>query len=161
MVTEFDNTDTSLDIPEHAGHIARTGNDLAVIKESATTEITGMSAQFASTLHVASILAVQVVNRTDVVEATAGDEVSGGGVGTSHDPTRSQGNGMDFVCCVGIPDDEFTVLRGGHEVPTVVRPVHGVNFGQMAPECPPWAHHNPRKGVNLGGHGADYRRERG
>jgi hypothetical protein len=66
---------------------------------------------------------------------------------------------MDFVCCVSIPDDELTVLRSRNEVPTVVRPVHGVNFGQMAPECPSWAHHNPWKWVNLSGHGTNFRRE--
>jgi hypothetical protein len=89
VVAKFYNADTRLNIPQHTGHVTRTGNDLAVIKEAATTEIAGMSAQFTSTLDIASIPAVQVVNGTDVVEATTGDEVSGGGVGTSHDPTRS------------------------------------------------------------------------
>ena len=156
VVAELHNADTSLDIPEHAGHISRTGDNLAVIEESAAAEITRMSAQFASTLDVASIFAVQVVNGTDIVETTTGDKVSGGGIGTGHNPTRSQGDGVDFVCCVGIPDDELAVLRSRDEVPTVIRPVHGVGFGQMAPECPSWAHHNPRKRVDLSGHGADF-----
>lgn len=89
MITKFYNTDARLYVPQHAGHIARAGNDLAVIKETAAAEIAGMSAQFTSTLDVASILAVQVVNGTDIVKTTAGDEVSRGGVGASHNPTRS------------------------------------------------------------------------
>jgi len=110
VVAELYNADTSLDIPEHTGHVARTGNDLTVIKESAAAEIPGVSAQFAGTLDVASILAVQVVNGTDVVETTAGDKVSRWGVCAGHDPTRSQGDGVDFVRCVRVPDDELTVL---------------------------------------------------
>jgi len=89
VVTELYNADTSLNIPEHAGHITRAGDNLTVIEESATTEITGMSAQFTGTLDVASVLAIQVVYGTNVVKTTAGDEVPGRGVGTGHDPTRS------------------------------------------------------------------------
>jgi hypothetical protein len=89
VVAELYNTDTRLYVPEHAGHVTRAGDNLTIVEESATTEITGMSAQFTSTLDVASILAIQVVDRTNIVETTAGDEVSGGGVGTGHDPTRS------------------------------------------------------------------------
>ena len=62
MVAKLYNTDARLYIPQHAGHITRAGNNLAVIEETAATEITGMSAQFASTLDIASLLAVQVVN---------------------------------------------------------------------------------------------------
>ena len=87
MVTEFYNTDTCFYIPEHAGHITRAGNDLAVIKEAATTEIAGMSAQFAGSLDVASIFAIEVVDGANVVKATTGNVVSGGRVGASHDPT--------------------------------------------------------------------------
>lgn len=67
---------------------------------------------------------------------------------------------MDFVCCVSVPDDEFAVLGSGYEVPTVISPMHGVDFGQMTPECPSRAHHNPWKWVDLSGHGADYQNDK-
>ena len=35
---------------------------------------------------------------------------------------------MDFVCGVGIPDDELSVLRSGDEMSSVRRPVHSVNL---------------------------------
>ena len=64
---------------------------------------------------------------------------------------------MDFICCVSVPDDELTVLRGGYEVSTVIGPVHGVDFGQVTPECPPWAHYDSWKRVDLSGHSANCR----
>ena len=87
MVAKLYNTDTCLYVPEHAGHITRTSNNLTVVEEAAAAKVAGMGAQFTSTLDVAPILAVQIVNGTDVVETATGNEVSGGRVGTGHDPT--------------------------------------------------------------------------
>jgi len=41
---------------------------------------------------------------------------------------------MNLVCCVGVPDDELAVLRGGDEMPPVGRPMHGVDLCEMALE---------------------------
>lgn len=47
---------------------------------------------------------------------------------------------MDFVGGVGIPDDELAILRGGDKVSAIRRPVHGVDFCQMAFQVPPRFH---------------------
>jgi hypothetical protein len=41
---------------------------------------------------------------------------------------------VDLVCAVGVPDDELAVLRSRDEMPSVSRPVHGVNLCEMALE---------------------------
>lgn len=56
---------------------------------------------------------------------------------------------MHFVCCVSIPDDEFSVLRSRHEMSSIGGPVHGVNLGQMTLECATRPHSNPRKRVGI------------
>jgi len=43
---------------------------------------------------------------------------------------------MDFICSVGVPDDQLAVLRCRDEVSSVGGPVHGVDFGQVTFECP-------------------------
>jgi hypothetical protein len=40
MITELYHSNPGFYIPEHAGHIARTSDDLTIVEESATTEIT-------------------------------------------------------------------------------------------------------------------------
>ncbi len=62
MVAEFDNTDTNLDIPKHTGHITGARDDLSIVDEAATAEVTGMRTQFAGTTGVSSILAVEVID---------------------------------------------------------------------------------------------------
>ena len=112
MVTELDDPRSRLDIPEHAGHISRTGYDLAVIDETAAAEITGVSTKLTGTLQVgATVLVVEVVNGADVIQTTAGHKVARGRIRTGHDPAGTKRNSMDFVGGVGIPDDELSVLR--------------------------------------------------
>lgn len=53
----------------------------------------------------------EIVDRADIVEATASHIITAGGIGTRHHPRGPEGNGMDFVRSVGIPDDELAVLR--------------------------------------------------
>lgn len=43
---------------------------------------------------------------------------------------------MDLVCGVGVPNDELAILRGGDEVSSVGRPVHGVDLCQVALQRP-------------------------
>lgn len=55
-------------------------------------------------------LLVEVIDGANVVETTTGDKVSTRGIGAGHDPGRSQGDGVDLVCGIGIPYDELAVL---------------------------------------------------
>jgi hypothetical protein len=103
VVTEFHTARTSLDVPQHAGHIAGASYDLTIIDEPTATEITRMCTQFASAPDIGTLFAVQVVDGTYVVETTASDEISGWGISASHDPARSKWNSMDFVGGIGIP----------------------------------------------------------
>jgi len=152
VVAELDHPHAGFDVPEHAGHITRTGDNLPVIDEPAAAEVTGVGAELASTLDTTALLAVEVVDGADVVQSTACDEVARRRVGASHDPTRPQRDGVDLVGSVGVPDDKLAVLGGGYEVTAVSSPVHRVYFGEMAPERPPRLHYDTGKGVYLGGH---------
>lgn len=79
---------------------------------------------------------VEVVNGANVVQTTARNVVTAGGICTSHDPRRPQGNSVDLVGGVCIPDNQFAILRGRNEMSPISRPVHGVDLGQMSLECP-------------------------
>jgi hypothetical protein len=111
VVTEFHIARTSLDVPQHAGHITRAGDNLAVIDKPTAAEITRMCAQFASAPDIGSLSAMQIVNRAYVVKTSTSDEISRRGISASHDPARSKWNSMNFVGGVRIPNDQFTVLR--------------------------------------------------
>lgn len=47
---------------------------------------------------------------TDVFQNYA-TRLNTGEVCIGHDPGRAQGNGMDLVCGIAVPDDEFPILR--------------------------------------------------
>lgn len=111
VVTEFHIARTSLNVPQHAGHITRAGDNLTVIDKPTAAEITGMCAQFASAPDIGPLSAMQIVDRAYVVETSTSDEISRRGISASHDPARSKWNGMDFVGGVCIPNDQFSVLR--------------------------------------------------
>jgi hypothetical protein len=51
---------------------------------------------------------------------------------------------MDFIGSICIPDDELAVLRSGHKMSSIRRPVHGVDFGQMALKGAPDLHAGAR-----------------
>ena len=77
MVAELDDADTSLDIPQHAGHVTRRGNDLAVVDESTAAEVTRVSTQFTGTPGGGSrILLVQAVDRANVIKTSASNKVA-------------------------------------------------------------------------------------
>jgi hypothetical protein len=111
VVTEFYTAGTSLDVPQHAGHVTGASDDLTIIDEPTTTEVTRMCAQFPGTPDVGSLFAMQVVDRADVVEPAASDEISRWGISASHDPARSKWNSVDFVGGICIPYDQLSVLR--------------------------------------------------
>lgn len=130
MIAKFHHSNASLDVPEHAGHVAGRGDDLSVIDKSTAREITGVGTQFTGTLNGTdtALFGTEVVNRANVIETTAGNKVARGRVCAGHDPGGAQGDGMDLVGRVGVPDDELAVLGGGDEMALVSSPVHGVNF---------------------------------
>lgn len=57
---------------------------------------------------------------------------------------------MDFVRGVGIPDDQFPVLRRGDQVAPVCGPMHRVNLGQMAFQSALRAHADAGERLRLG-----------
>lgn len=83
---------------------------------------------------------LQVVNGANVVQTTTGHIVPRRCICTGHDPRGAQGDGMDLVGGVAIPDDQFTILRGTYEKPGICAPVHGIDLSQVAPQRPPGAH---------------------
>lgn len=119
MIAELGGPHTSLDIPKHAGHVPRTCNNLPVAQESTTAEVPRMRRELLSAFDLHALLLTQIVDGADVVETTARNEVAGGCVGAGHDPAGPEGDGVHFVGGVGVPDDEFTILGGGDEVPLV------------------------------------------
>lgn len=144
MVAELDHTNTSLNIPEHTGHVARGGDDLTVVDEAAATKVARVGAELPGAFQAVAVLAVEVVNRADVVKPTARDKVAGRRVGACHDPAGAKWDSVNFVGCVGVPNDKLAILGRGDEVTTVSRPVHGVDFGEMTPKGAPGAHHDAR-----------------
>lgn len=79
----------------------------------------------------------QIVHRADIVKATAGNVISRGRVCACHDPVAPQGNCMNLVGRECVPDDEFAILRGAHDVSVVAGPGETVYLGQMPLECAP------------------------
>ena len=56
---------------------------------------------------------------------------------------------MDLIRSVGIPDDKLSILRSRDEMTSVGRPVHSVDFGEMALERPTGLHSDARQSVSL------------
>ena len=136
VVGELDHFGASLNIPLHACHVSGGGQDTPVIDKTTTGEIAGVARQLTSHPSRAIPILIQVVNGANIVQTTARNVVSAWCVGASHDPGRPKRNCVDFVGGVSIPDDELAVLRGGNEMPSVSRPMHGVDLGQMALQRP-------------------------
>lgn len=124
---------TSLDIPEHAGHVTRRCQDATVVDEATAREVAGMAGEFSGDTS-GTVACREVVNGTNVVKTTTGDVVAARSIGTSHDPRGSERDGVDLVCAVSVPDDKLAVLRSRDEVPSVSGPVHGVDLCEMALE---------------------------
>lgn len=155
VVVELNNPHSRIHIPKHAAHVTRRRQDLTVVQEATAREVPRVSRQLPRDLD-GPLLAPQVVNRANVVESTASDKVTARGIGARHDPRRPEGDGVDLVGRVGVPDDELAVLRGGHEVTLVLGPVHGVDFGEVTLEGSSRSHGYPREGVDFGRHGTDW-----
>jgi hypothetical protein len=147
VITKLHYSDASLNVPEHAGHVTGGSDDLTIVDEPTAREIAGVGTQLTRALYGTdtALLGTEVVNGADIVETAAGYKITRGGVCACHDPGGAEGDGMDFVCRIGIPNDELAVLGGGDEMALVCCPVHCVYLCQMALERPPGLHHDPRE----------------
>lgn len=134
MVGKLHNLGTRLDIPLHTGHVTRRSQDAAVVDEATAGEVAGVARELAGDTGGAVPVLVEVVDGADVVETTTGDVVTARSVCASHDPRGPQGDGMNLVCCVRVPNDQLSILRGRHQMSSVRRPVHGVDLGQVTLE---------------------------
>lgn len=150
MVVEFHGPRPLLNVPEHTRHVAGRGDDLPVVYEAAAAEVPGVCAELSGDLDLPARRArrarprsAQGVDGADVVEATAGDEVPGGGIGGGHDPGGAEWDGVDLVGGVGVPDDELAVLGGGRSGPAPLaacpsdRPPPAAR-PRSCPGCPAW-----------------------
>jgi hypothetical protein len=133
MIRKLVHPRTRLNIPEHTGHVARRCENSPVIDESAAAEVARVTGKLPGDT-CGSFSCREVVNGADVVQTAAGDVITARGVGAGHDPRGSQGNSVEFVGSVSVPDDELSVLRGGDQMSSVGRPVHCVYFCEMPSE---------------------------
>jgi hypothetical protein len=76
MIAELCQSYTRLDVPEHASHVSRAGDDLTVINESTATQITRVSTEFPRALDAVAFLYPEIVDGADVIKASAGDKVA-------------------------------------------------------------------------------------
>lgn len=86
VVGELSHLLTSLNIPLHASHVARRGEDATIVDEATAGQVASMAGELTSDTGRTIALLVEVVNRADVVETTTGDEVARWSVGTGHNP---------------------------------------------------------------------------
>jgi hypothetical protein len=97
-----------------------------------------------------SFPSLEWINGTNVIKPSTRDVGSWRSICTRHDPRGPQGNRMDFVGCISIPYDEFSILRSRHEVSWGVwSPVHRIDLRQMPSKCPPRPHLNSSYGLHV------------
>lgn len=72
-------------IPKNTGHVTRGGKDAAVADESTATKVARVARKLTRDAG-GTFPRRQVVNRADVVETTAGDEIAARRVGAGHHP---------------------------------------------------------------------------
>jgi len=76
VVRELGNFRTGFNIPQDASHVTRTGNDLAIVEETAAGKVTRVGVKFAAHTD-GRIPTPEVVDGADVIKTTAGNEASG------------------------------------------------------------------------------------
>ena len=89
-----------------------------------------MTWQFSADAHVA-LTCFETVDRTDVIETTAGHVRPGRRVRTGHHPAGSQRYRVHFVRRVRVPHDQLAVLRGGHQITTALERKRKEKNGQL------------------------------
>lgn len=112
---------------------------LIIVEEPTARQIAGVAGQLPGHAHI-TLARLQAVDRADIVESAARHIAAGRRIGARHHPRGAQRNRMDLVRRVRIPDDQLAVLRGGHQIPGVAAPVHGVDLGEMAAQGATRAH---------------------
>lgn len=155
MITKLHRPHVILNIPQHTRHIARARNDLAIIDKATARQVTTVRRQLPRNFDLprpARSGIAQRIDGTDIVQPATSDKLARRGIGTRHDPGRTQGDRVHLVGRVRVPDDEFAVLRGGNEVSLVGRPVERVYFGQVPFEGSSWFHRHAREGCSVVGH---------
>lgn len=153
MIVEFLYANTRVDVPEHACHVAGTGQNLSVVEEAAAAQIACVTTELTSHLRCA-FARFQVVDAANVIQATAGNPIARRRIRARHDPRRPQWNGMYLICRVGIPDDQLAILRGRHKMSLVEGPVHRIDLCKMALERPSDLHVDARQGIHFRCHGS-------
>lgn len=96
-------------VPKSTRHVTRAGHNLVVVDEATARQVARVAGQLAAHSHV-SFARLQAVYGTYVVETSACDETARWRVRTSHNPTRTQRNGMHFIRRERVPNDELAVL---------------------------------------------------
>lgn len=139
MVGKLGNFAAGFNVPQHTGHVARRGDDLAVVHKATAGDVSRVSRQLSRDPR-RSISSGQVVDGADVVQTTTGDKVPTRRIGAGHDPGGAQRNGVDLVGGVGVPYDQFAVLGGRDEVAAIFGPLHRVYLGQVSFEISFRAH---------------------
>jgi hypothetical protein len=120
-----------LHVPQDARHVAGGSDDPRVVDEPAAGEVARVGSHLLC--HLDRLLPrPQVVNRADIVKATARDKVARWGVRAGHHPRRPQGDRVLLVHGKPVPNDQLAVLRGGHNVLLVFGPMDRINLGKMA-----------------------------
>jgi len=85
VVAKLGNFGARLYIPENASHIPGAGDDLPVVQEAAAREVTSMRLQLSANAD-GNVSAPQIVDGADIIETTASNEASGGGISAGHHP---------------------------------------------------------------------------
>ena len=58
-----------------------------------------------------SLSSFEAIDGAQVIKTTARHKRAGLGIRTRHDPAGTQGNGVDLVGGVSVPDNQLTVLK--------------------------------------------------
>mmetsp|Transcript_24886 Transcript_24886/g.44966 ORF Transcript_24886/g.44966 Transcript_24886/m.44966 type:complete len:236 (+) Transcript_24886:379-1086(+) len=94
-----------VNIPIYTTRIPRGRHDVPLVHEAAATEVAIMPHEFLRRPGIRRLL-LNIVDRTDVVQPTAGDQISLRLFeGARHDPRRAERDGLDFIRGVSVPDN--------------------------------------------------------
>lgn len=134
MFSKFLDMNTSINVPKQAGCITRCSEDLSVVNETTGADVSFVSWKL--TDRTSCFRVVNAVNGANIVETSASYKASRRGIGACHDPAKTKWHCKQFVCGVGIPYNQFAVLRCWYQVPFIVWPMHRADFSQMPLEMP-------------------------
>ncbi len=93
MIIKFQYLGASFDIPQDACHVTGGCDNLSVVEEAATREISRMRVEFPTNAN-GNFARTQVVDGADVIQSSTCHKPTAGRVGTCHYPRRSQWNSV-------------------------------------------------------------------